>query len=577
MQRPNMRATNHLIRGAASAAMVLFLVAGGCVRGLEDVDQRTDALIRERSGLLGATASPSRVWGDVSGADDPAARRGTPGTLNPAAGDLKYDAADEKRDIDERLKSYSADSEGAMEMNLQASLRQAQRTSRELLTREETYFIAAIRVLSERHLWNPQLAAQVAATVTQTYGSELPTPTALNVVNSVGVTQRLPFGGQLAATYLFGLTDQLRGAATDSYVQTSQLILSGTIPLLRGAGDIARENLIQTERDLVYAARAFEDFRRSFLVDISQEYFNLVQTQQEIANETEALELVRRTEQRTAALVAAGRLAEFEKNIASNEVLSRTATLASLRERYILALDRFKVRLGLGLDQAVKLVPEEFSIPDPQVTPEEAGVLALQYRLDLQTQRDQVEDSRRAVRNARNGLLPDLSLNGSVTMGNNDSRTFGDATLINPQSNVATAGATLTIPLDRTVETYNLRIATIGAQAAERSFGQARDNVVVDARSAVRNIELARFSLQIQERSVQIAERRAEEQELKRDEVTAQQIVETAQALSRARNARDRARTDLQFAILDYLLRTGQLRVSRDGTLERLPGMGERK
>jgi outer membrane protein TolC len=399
----------------------------------------------------------------------------------------------------------------------------------------------------------------------------------LNVVNSVGVTQRLPFGGQLAATYLFGLTDQLRGAATDSYVQTSQLILSGTIPLLRGAGDIARENLIQTERDLVYAARAFEDFRRSFLVDISQEYFNLVQTQQEIANETEALELVRRTEQRTAALVAAGRLAEFEKNIASNEVLSRTATLASLRERYILALDRFKVRLGLGLDQAVKLLPEEFSIPDPQVTPEEAGVLALQYRLDLQTQRDQVEDSRRAVRNARNGLLPDLSLNGSVTMGNNDSRTFGDATLINPQSNVATAGATLTIPLDRTVETYNLRIATIGAQAAERSFGQARDNVVVDARSAVRNIELARFSLQIQERSVQIAERRAEEQELKRDEVTAQQIVETAQALSRARNARDRARTDLQFAILDYLLRTGQLRVSRDGTLERLPGMGERK
>jgi hypothetical protein len=62
-------------------------------------------------------------------------------------------------------------------------------------------------------------------------------------------------------------------------------------------------------------------------------------------------------------------------------------------------------------------------------------------------------------------------------------------------------------------------------------------------------------------------------QKLNEAEVQPQEIVDTENDLLRAENARDAAQTALRTAILQYLLETDQLRVARDGTLQRLPGM----
>ena len=61
----------------------------------------------------------------------------------------------------------------------------------------------------------------------------------------------------------------------------------------------------------------------------------------------------------------------------------------------------------------------------------------------------------------------------------------------------------------------------------------------------------------------------------KSDEITTQARLDTLADLLDAENARDRSRTALRSSVLDYLLATGQLRVTRDGELQRLPGMGE--
>jgi hypothetical protein len=128
-------------------------------------------------------------------------------------------------------------------------------------------------------------------------------------------------------------------------------------------------------------------------------------------------------------------------------------------------------------------------------------------------------------------------------------------------------------PLDRKEEQFALRTANIRLAQAQRGYEQARDRVIIDARARVRELDLARFNLELAEQRVKIALRRREEQEIKAAEVTAQQFVETAQEIREAENARDRAIAGLRTTILNYLLTTGQLRVDRDGTLLPPPGL----
>ena len=78
--------------------------------------------------------------------------------------------------------------------------------------------------------------------------------------------------------------DELHGQVLNGNTQTADLIFNADIPLLRGAGMVAREDLIQAERNMVYAARDFERFRRTFLFDITTEFLNLVVLQLAIGN-----------------------------------------------------------------------------------------------------------------------------------------------------------------------------------------------------------------------------------------------------------------------------------------------------
>lgn len=563
----------HRARLALLAVLAGQLGLAACHSNLADIDARTDELVRERSKLLGGGGiTPKRTWEEPAGLNNPALRTERPASTDLPADQMSFVPATEARDVAARLEQYTLAPTSGLALDLTGALKTAQQSGRELLSAEEDYILSAIRLLITRHRWDPQFFATISPQVVSSYARNSSNTTALNVISELRATQRLPYGGQLEASYVYSITEQLRTAVTDRYATSSSFVFSGTIPLLRGAGDVAREDLIQGERELVYAARNFENFRRGYLVTIARDYFDLVQQQREIENQENSLKQLRNLEQRTAALVEAGRLAEFQKNIASNDVLSGQSRLASQRERYILALDRFKVRLGLGVNTALVIKSESLNLPEPEIKPEEASALALEYRLELQTRRDRVDDSRRNVRNAQNALLPDLNLFGSANLGGLNDQTSRTA-IVNPDSSTYTAGVTFGLPLDRETERLQLRSATIDVQRQQRDYEQARDEVVVESRSRVREIERARFALELAERAVFINKRRAEEQELKADTVTAQEAVDTANALRDAENARDQAKTDLRNSVLNYLLSTGQLRVSRDGTLEMLNGM----
>lgn len=495
-----------------------------------------------------------------------------PATVNPPSSALRFSPADEARDVNARLERFYASPEQVRTLTLQDALRQAHRTAREYLSAEEDYVLAAIRLLVNRHDFAPQFFANTTAQVTAT-GTDGSYQTPLRILNELGVSQRLPDGGQVAARLVWEAVEELRESATDRYAQASSLALSASIPLLRGSGPTAREDLIQAERDLVYAARSFEGFRRTLLVSVARDYFDLAQQLAAISNQRRRLGGLLKLEERIGALVEAGRLAEFQRNIASNQVLQARSSLANQSEAFQLALERFKIRLGMSIDQPVQIEPAAIDLPEPETTPEAAAEAALAYRLDLQTTRDRADDARRGVEVARNDTLPDLNVGAGVTARSQPGAREGGM-VWELDDLIYSGSVTFGLPLDRERERLALRRSIIELERAVRAVEETRDRVVVEARSRVREIDRARFNLKLAEQAVFINQRRLEEQDLKRDEVTAQEIVDAQNDLLSAENARDQAITDLRNAVLAYLLATAQLRVDREGQLIRLPGMG---
>lgn len=546
---------------------------------MQGVDRRIAEAMEDRARIIGLNRVPERRWNEIREDELNTEFPGdltekTPPTRNPPASDLGFQQASADRDVAQRLANYTAealetDPADALLLDFSECLRIAQQSSRDFMRDEEEYILAAIRLLIERHRWTPRLFNDTSA-VLAGQGDEGRFETALSLVNELRATQRLPFGGSVEAAWLVRATQQLRDQVTDEYVQSSDLILSASIPLLRDAGTIAREALIQAERDLVYAARSYERDRRSLVVGIASDYFDLLETLALIDSQSRQLErqLIRLEETRQK--VEAGRVAPFNANIVSSDVLDAESRLASLRDQFTLQLERFKIRLGLDPDTPVVVLPFDVELPDPDISPIDAADRALSFRLDLQNQRDQIIDARRNVANARNQLLADFDVDASVTLPTDPDEQVGGLSL-DPEETGYRLGVTFGLPLDREIERLGLRSALINLERSERSYIEFRDSVIVDARQTVRALELARFQLRLAEEQVRINEQRLAEQEIKRDEVTSQEFNDTEQALLASQDARDRALTRLRNAILRYLLQTGQLRVANSGEL-RLPG-----
>ncbi len=555
-------------------ALMLSALAG-CTSGFERIDKNVDQLLVETSAEMRGTVSPSirRLHDEPTYRhDDPArdiTREQLP-TTNPTAEELDYTPLSEADRLTSRLRDDPASGEGMISLDLNQALAYAMRHSREYRFSEEEYVLAAVRLLIERHQWGPRFFNDTTASIVGS-GDDGFFNTSLQVVNELTVSQRLPYGGQVAATALARATEDLhRRVSTTS--QSADLLLSAQIPLLRGAGTVARESRIQTERDMIYEARRFEQARREFLFDIVNDFLNLVVRLQAIENAERQVESLRWLEARSEAFVESGRETPIDLALAQRSRLFGEDSLNRQLEAYRLAVERFKVRLGMPSDRPLEIVRSSPELPIPEISLDEAVQRALMYRLDLQTRRDQLDDARRRLNNARNTLLPDLDLGGFVGMSTDPDRRRGGIAL-QPENADFEASITLGLPLDREIERLNVRQAQISLERAVRDYQRFRDQLAVDTRGAVRAIDQSTFSVRIQEENVRIAERAEAAIRADPDRATPRDRTEAVDALLRAQDELDAANRDLQIAILQYLLLSGQLRVQPDGTIEPLRGM----
>ena len=567
-------------RLAAILIAPTLLALSACESGMQAIDRQTEERIREASAEIGEKANvPSirdrKADGNPNAYDDTPGLR-TPPTLNPEASELNYTARerppfDPKKVIADA--ATPATGTTLVKLDLAGAIKQAFTASVEYRNAEEQYLLACLSLLLETNEWTPRVFDTISPQFQSVdiSGDDILNPSggstnalALELVNEFEVTQKLPYGGQVSANILAQVADNLSDA-TIAGQDSVEAFFALDVPLLKGAGLVAQEPLIQAQRNTIYAARAFEDFRRRFYVSLVDEYMGLVVQRLQINNAKQSILRFKAIVDREDALVASGRQVPFQADLAKQNALFAVDRLATQEEAFKLAVDRYKVRIGLPPDQLLEVETELLDMQPPVIDGEVAVQMALDLRLDLQNSRDQVDDVKRLVELARNGLLPAVDL--AARMDFLQDPDFFNGVQLDGSFDDYTVGINIEVPLDRVDERIALRQAQLRQEQVQRTFFNTRDTVSVQVRQATRAIERSLFSLQLQERNIGIAQQRQDSIDAAPDRATPRDRTETVDALVRALNDRDRARRELQVAILNYLNSTGQLRVSQDGGL----------
>jgi outer membrane protein TolC len=205
---------------------------------------------------------------------------------------------------------------------------------------------------------------------------------------------------------------------------------------------------------------------------------------------------------------------------------------------------------------------------------DEAGsiAMALENRLDLRTAKGEVYDAQRQVTVAADALRTGLTLTGDVAAGSGR-RSLGTAAAENGQlrfdEGIYSVGAQADLPLERTAERNRYRQSLIALDRAVRALQDLEDQVKLDVRNTLRDLAIARESVQTQAQAVFVADRRRASAtalfEAGRQGVQVRDVLEAEDALIQAQNRFTGALIDFRLAELRFQRDLGVLEVDSSG------------
>jgi len=446
-------------------------------------------------------------------------------------------------------------------LDLRAALAIAYRTNRQMIDQRELLHAQALALSSSRHDFEPQLALALAYVFDENPGLQDTHGGAANF----SVSQILSTGARVT----LDAASSAVGSEGDSAEYDSLVSLRLAQPLLRGGGyAVTHEPLIQAERSLTYALREFELFREDFSIDVARRYYDLVNRKQAIDNQHRNLENNEFGRRQAEALFAVGRGNELDVLRARRSELTARNALLEAEESLHLALDSFRIFLGLPADHPVDVQPDSPEYVAVEYDERSATEVAMANRLDLLNRREQLEDVERGVRIARNSLLPDLQLELGTSYGTEGSASFGGTDLERTDTSVS---VTFGVPLDRVRERNSYRTAQLGLSRARRSLEEFEDQLHVAIQSSFReltrrleSLEIQRQLIQDQTKNLRIAELRFE-----RGELDNRDVVEANQSLLDAQNSFIDEQVNYEIERLQLLRDLGILFVDENGMWKR--------
>ena len=223
---------------------------------------------------------------------------------------------------------------------------------------------------------------------------------------------------------------------------------------------------------------------RIFSIDAARRFFDLVSQKKTLVNEEANFTQAEFDRRKAEALLQVDRIKEQDLFRARTREINAEDGLIEARARYQRALDELKVFLGLPRSARFDVADEEPPY-DPVVINVESAIHAARHnRLDLITEKEQLEDSMRSLHIAENSLLPDLTLTAGAGLAGGAERFRGAS----PDDWDASIGLTMEIPLQRRPERNSYRSAVISHERAERAYELLLDQLDLDIHDQMRQL-----------------------------------------------------------------------------------------
>lgn len=393
----------------------------------------------------------------------------------------------------------------------------ATKYNRTYKSRKEVLYISALGLTGTRYNY----ALQWFGTIDGTYTDNKSGGDDVQIDGDVGVNKQSLFldGVLYNVGIMLDWTRFLTGDPRTSLVS----ILSGdvTIPLLgSGAGKWNQEVLTQRERQVLYDIRTFNRYRKQFIVDIVDQYYNILERRANVINAENSYNRLLESKKRLEIEVGTGAKAPSDVDETEQDVLSAESDWVTRQQLYEGLLDQFKVTLTLPTDAEIELDPNELlALEDIGISPvdyssEMAIETARQWRLDLANSFDAVEDAERKLVLYAEGLGVQLDLWGDA--GGADIRSEPETRVGRLQFHESTyrLGFEADLPFSRVSERNEYREALINLEQALRDYENREDGIELDMRSALRDLRAKADQYRIQQMALVLAQRRKETQEM---------------------------------------------------------------
>ena len=443
--------------------------------------------------------------------------------------------------------------------------------NRDYQTRKESLYLSALSLTGTRH----QYARQWFGTIDSEYvnvggGDE---DVSIDALLKTEQTHLLANGVMIST----GLAiDWIRFLAGDPRTSLySVLSASLSAPLLgAGAGKVAREQLTQAEREVLYDIRSFNRYRKTFVVDIVTAYYGVLQRRDAVTNAKNNYKRVLESKERLDMEAEAGRKSRIDVDEAEQNVLGAESMVVAAQQRYEQSLDAFKIQLSLPTDANVELdqnelrALEEAGISEVDYTLDAAIETALLRRLDLANSKDWIDDALRNVILKVDGLGPELNLTGSAGVESSRERT--DFSRLQFRSGSYGLGFDADLPFDRKIQRNAYRQALITLEQQQRQYEDDIDRIKLAVRGAYRQLQKTADQYKIEKNSLALAKERVEMNKVLLDagRVETRILLLSQDALLSAQDNVMGALVDHTIAKMSFFRDVGILQVKPDGMWE---------
>lgn len=305
------------------------------------------------------------------------------------------------------------------------------------------------------------------------------------------VTRKLKEGTQLGV----GLNTNMT-----STQNTSDLDFSITQPLLKGFGrSIVTNLLVDAERSVIASERSYALARDGLAVDVIRQYYEIVRQQKIIEINETGLKREELVLELAKARLTVGLASRLDVSRAEIRVQQSKEGLINARRSLGDAQDSFKVLLNLPVSVDLELLPE-IDYPPFNIVESEAIATAMTYRLDLIETSDQIWDSKRDLKVAKNNLLPGLNLVVGYNLsgvGDTVGRSFDFK-----ESSLFFGFQPSDTGLNRKRQRADYKTAQVSVAARKRSYDLLVDIIMREVRDGIRALENRFENIPIQQKAL---------------------------------------------------------------------------